>query len=71
VLVGLAQGLANKEIAYELGIAETTVKSHVRRILVKIGVESRTQAALWAAHSGILPAGILDGPKRKATESQR
>ena len=57
--------------AREMGIAETTVKSHVRRILVKIGVESRIQAALWAAHSGLLPAGIMDGPKRKATESQR
>jgi DNA-binding NarL/FixJ family response regulator len=48
----LAQGLANKEIARELGIAETTVKSHVRHILAKLGVGSRTQAAIHAVNEG-------------------
>jgi len=48
VLRLLAQGLANKEIAHKLGIGETTVKSHVRHVLSKLGVLSRTQAALVA-----------------------
>jgi DNA-binding CsgD family transcriptional regulator len=48
----LAQGMANKEIARDLGIAETTVKSHVRHILAKLGVCSRTQAALQAVTDG-------------------
>jgi len=48
VLRQVAIGRTNKEIARRLCIAETTVKSHVRGILEKLGVESRTQAALQA-----------------------
>ncbi|MEA2528660.1 MAG: two-component system, NarL family, response regulator LiaR, partial [Thermomicrobiales bacterium] len=55
VLRLLATGMANKEIARELEIGETTVKSHVRHILSKLGVESRTQAALHAVRSGLVP----------------
>jgi NarL family two-component system response regulator LiaR len=55
VLTLLAAGKANKEIARELAIGETTVKSHVRHILSKLGVESRTQAALYAVRSGLVP----------------
>jgi DNA-binding NarL/FixJ family response regulator len=54
VLRGLAIGRTNKEIARSLGIALTTVKSHVRSILDKLGVDSRTQAALHAVRSQIL-----------------
>jgi DNA-binding NarL/FixJ family response regulator len=54
VLSLLAAGKANKEIARELSIGETTVKSHVRHILSKLGVESRTQAALHAVRRGLL-----------------
>lgn len=54
VLTLLAAGKANKEIARELAIGETTVKSHVRHILSKLGVESRTQAALHAVRSGLV-----------------
>jgi DNA-binding NarL/FixJ family response regulator len=53
VLRLVAQGLANKEIAHRLGIAEKTVKSHVSAILAKLGVQSRTQAALYAAQIGM------------------
>jgi DNA-binding NarL/FixJ family response regulator len=55
VLRLLAQGLANKEIAQELGIGEKTVKTHVSNILSKLGVLSRTQAALHAVQIGLVP----------------
>ena len=51
VLREIALGHTNKEIARSLHIAETTVKSHVRAILDKLGVQSRTQAALRALRS--------------------
>ena len=54
VLRLLAQGLANKEIAAELTIGEKTVKTHVSNILAKLGVVSRTQAALYAARIGLV-----------------
>lgn len=55
VLRLLAHGLANKEIAQELGIGEKTVKTHVSNILSKLGVLSRTQAALHAIQIGLVP----------------
>lgn len=42
----LSQGLLNKQIAYELGVSEATVKAHVSAILQKLGVESRTRAVI-------------------------
>ncbi len=48
VLMCIADGLLNKQIAYELSLAENTVKVHVTAILRKLGVNSRTQAALIA-----------------------
>ena len=58
VLRGLAQGLSNKEIAQALVIGEKTVKTHVSNILSKLGVASRTQAALYAVN-----IGLVDAPK--------
>ena len=54
VLREMAIGRTNKQIARCLNIAETTVKSHVRAILDKLGVQSRTQAALRALHARIV-----------------
>jgi len=48
VLRGLAQGQSNQEIAETLNIEKTTVRSHISNILDKLGVENRTQAALYA-----------------------
>jgi DNA-binding NarL/FixJ family response regulator len=48
VLMMLSQGLLNKQIAFELGVSEATVKAHVSAILQKLGVESRTQAVILA-----------------------
>ena len=53
VLKLLARGKANKEIAMDLIIGEKTVKTHVSNILLKLGVQSRTQAALYAAQNGL------------------
>lgn len=55
VLVLIAQGRANREIARALVLAEKTVKTHVSNILMKLGVADRTQAALWAVRHGIAP----------------
>ena len=54
VLRLLALGRANKEIALELNIGEKTVKTHVSGILRKLGVPSRTQAALYAVRIGLV-----------------
>jgi len=54
VLNLLAQGKSNKEIASYLQIAEDTVKSHIRHILTKLGVQSRTQAVILAIRQGLV-----------------
>jgi NarL family two-component system response regulator LiaR len=53
VLQAIAEGLANKEIAWKLRITEKTVKSHVSAILGKLGLQSRTQAAMYASRLGL------------------
>ncbi|HET7091048.1 MAG TPA: response regulator transcription factor [Anaerolineae bacterium] len=53
VLRLLAQGKSNKEIAHQLSLSEKTVKTHVSNILAKLGVPSRTQAALYAVRIGL------------------
>jgi two-component system, NarL family, response regulator LiaR len=54
VLCLLAQGKSNKEIASGLHIGETTVKTHVSSVLAKLGLVSRTQAALYAVQAGLV-----------------
>ena len=57
VLGLLARGLANKEMAAELHLSVSTIKTHVSRIYKKLGVGTRTQAANRARRLGLLPAG--------------
>lgn len=54
VLEQLAHGLTNKEIALALGISYETVKEHVQHILRKVGVNDRTQVAVWAVRKGLV-----------------
>jgi two-component system, NarL family, response regulator LiaR len=54
VLQLLARGKANKQIATSLYVTEKTVKAHVSSILAKLGVSSRTQAALYAVRAGLV-----------------
>jgi NarL family two-component system response regulator LiaR len=63
VLRLLARGKANKEIGAELYIGERTVKTHVSSILSKLGVSSRTQAAIYALRIGLVsPSDAGNGP---------
>lgn len=55
VLAGLGAGLSNHQIGTRLRIGETTVKTHVSRVLTKLGVQSRVQAAIIATQAGLEP----------------
>jgi DNA-binding NarL/FixJ family response regulator len=55
VLGMLAEGLLNKQIAYELGVSEATIKAHVSAVLQKLGVDSRTQAVILLSKIGSDP----------------
>ncbi|MFN8085276.1 MAG: response regulator transcription factor [Dermatophilaceae bacterium] len=59
VLSLVAQGMANKQIARQLGISERTVKAHLGKVFRQIGVADRTSAALWAReHLGTSGVGV-------------
>ena len=70
ILLLVAQGLSNRQIAGQLDISDNTVKVHVRNIFVKINVASRTEASLYAVRHGLLivenqpvaPAPIIEPP---------
>jgi DNA-binding NarL/FixJ family response regulator len=62
VLALVAAGSTNREIARGLGISERTAQTHTSNVLAKLGLQSRTQAALWAVRNGIVP-----DPGRDAT----
>ena len=55
ILVLVAQGGSNRDIANALVISERTARTHVSNVLTKLGLASRTQAALWAIREGLVP----------------
>jgi DNA-binding NarL/FixJ family response regulator len=54
VLVAIARGLSNEELAEELFISENTVKTHVKRVLTKLGARDRVQAVVMAYEGGLM-----------------
>jgi predicted transcriptional regulator len=65
VLVLVAHGRSNQEIADELVISERTARTHVSRVLRKLQLTSRTQAALVAVREGLVPQGTA--PRARAS----
>jgi DNA-binding NarL/FixJ family response regulator len=61
VLQLLAQGFSNADVSRALGVGDNTVKTHVRNVLAKLGVHSRTQAVLQAQRLGIVPRAGAEG----------
>ena len=55
ILICLARGASNKEIARDLELSESTVKIHVQNILRKLNLSSRVQAAVYAVEAGLMP----------------
>jgi DNA-binding NarL/FixJ family response regulator len=70
VLRLVGTGEANKEIAAELSISERTARTHVSNVLAKLGLSSRTQAALWAVREGLVEVAPERGPRARGSRAR-
>ncbi len=61
VVILVAEGRTNREIGRRLGVAERTARTHVSNILTKLGLASRTQAAMWAVREGLVDPESMTG----------
>jgi DNA-binding NarL/FixJ family response regulator len=68
VLEQIVHGKNNKDIATELRISETTVKIHINRLLDKLGVTNRTQAATSAIQRGLVPLEMSNDRNHRWTD---
>ncbi|MBU3068306.1 response regulator transcription factor [Aestuariicella sp. G3-2] len=64
----VSQGLLNKQIAYELSVTEATIKAHMTEIFKKLGVHSRTQAAVAMGQLAVHPTQTLDEFRKKTPQ---
>lgn len=69
VLTMLGTGLLNKQIAYQLGVSEATIKAHMTAILRKLGASNRTQAVSMVARLAVDPGGVTMPPDETDAEA--
>ncbi len=68
IVLRVAQGKSNKLVARELGIAEGTVKVHIKRILRKLALHSRVDIAVWAVDHGYRDAAATVPPRDRGAD---